>query len=579
MNIFEKMLKKGWVFLSKSPFVQLTCLILWGGNVGLILCACHSGRDVQLVLKDGSRRTLPYSRTFSTVIASEPPSLDWLKSSDADSSWIQEHLMNGLVRFDLSQPGLKLKPALATHWEQREGGRVWRFFLRKNVYWSDGVLFEAKHLRDAFKRILDPQLAAIAVNNIFLIKGALDYYQGRLSDFKDVGVGVIDPWTVEFELKQPVAFFPMLLTHHTTFPVRMDLIKKYGNSWTEPGFLVGLGPYKLIHWHHDSHLVLESYDNHWEGEPPIKYIVFYMIEKDATRLRMFERGKLDLIKDLPSSEIPRLRKKPEFHSLPGLRLYYYGFKVGKKPFDDKRVRQALAMAIDREELVKVLGGGQSVLKNWVPRGMFGFDSLVGLDFNVKRARELLRQAGYEVSVDGDSLTAGGMKFIGKFSKPKKTPPIVIGFNTDEKHRKVAENIQAQLKKNLGLQVELKNEEWKTFLSGLQSQSAYSLFRLGWVADYPDPHNFMDIMTGLSPNNRTDWVHGEYDKLVQKALGESDPEKRLQLYHRAQKILVEEDVPVIPLFCDVNQVLVSGRVKNYHNNVLDLYLIYTMDLKH
>ena len=524
----------------------------------LCLLGCQPNKNSSVLLHDGSRRSLLYEETLSTVILSEPPKMDWLLSSDSNSSWIEEQIMEGLVRFDLNQPGLQLIPGLATRWEQRESGKKWVFYLRDNVKWSDGVSFTGQHVLDAFKRILEPSSAAIAVDNIFPIKNAQSYNSGKISDFSEVGVRLLNPRVIEFELEQPMAFFPLLLTHHTTFPVRLDVIKKHGERWTEPENIVSLGPYKMIYWHHDSRMILERNDLYWGKKPSIRYLVFYMIGKPSTSLRMFDRGRIDFIRDLPSSEIPRLRKRKEFQSIPGLRLYYFGFKVNKKPFDNKKVRQAIGHAIDRSEVVKVLGGGQTALSSWVPSGMFGHEENLGLTFDVEKAKRILKEIGQE--------------------DISQWPAVVIGFNTEEKHRQVAENIQAQLKKNLGLQVELKNEEWKTYLSGLQSDSIYSLFRLSWVGDYNDPHNFMAIMTSYSVNNRTGWKSKSYDNLIKQGLREVNPNKRLNIYRKAQEILVLEEAPVIPILTDVNQVLVANRIGNYKNNVLDLYRFADMELK-
>ncbi len=511
-----------------------------------------------MTLASGESLKLPYEKTLSVMITSEPPKLDWLLSSDTSSSWIEEQIMQGLVTFDLTQPGLVLKPALATHWERLEEGRRWVFHLRPNVLWSDGVGFNSQQVLDAFERILNPVNAAIAVDNIFSVKNAKKYNKSHIKDFSKVGVKAIDALTVEFELEVPMSFFPMLLTHHTTFPVRKDVIEKHQELWTEPQNIVTLGPYKLVYWHHDSRLVLKRNELYWGEKPQIEFINFYIIGKSATALRLFERGKIDFIRDLPASEIPRLSQKPEFESLPGLRLYYYGFKVKKPPFDDPKVRKALALVIDRSEIVKALNGGQRELKSWVPQGMYGFDPTVGLDQNLAEAKKLISQSRYP--------------------DPKKWPLITLGYNSEDKHKQVAENIQSQIKRHLGIVIEVKNEEWKTFLDGLRSDSAYSLFRLGWVADYADPHNFMSILTSFSENNRTGWKSRSYDELVQKALIESDPVKRLEIYREAQKIIVEEEFPVIPLLTDVNQVLVSRRITNYHNNILDLYHFATMGLQ-
>lgn len=526
--------------------------------VFLLVLGCQASRNATVVLPSGERVALPKSQTLSTVINSEPPKIDWLLSSDTDSSWIEEQIMQGLVGFDLTQPGLPLKPALATHWEEKEAGKKWVFHLRKGVQWTDGVELEVRHFVDGFERILNPNSAAIAVDNIFPIKNARAYNQGKIRDFNKVGVRNLNNQTIEFELESPMGFFPMLLTHHTTFPIRLDVIEKHQEAWTEPENIVSLGPYKLISWHHDSRLVLQRNENYWGEKPQIEYVIFYIIGKPSTSLRLFEREKIDFIRDLPSSEIPRLSKKAEFEFLPGLRLYYYGFKVNKKPFDDVNVRKALALSIDRKEIVKILGGGQLPLNSWVPHGMFGYEESIGLGFDPEKAKQLIAQSRYP--------------------NIKKWPPIVLGFNTEEKHKQVAENIQSQLKRNLGITVEVKNEEWKTFLNGLRSESAYSLFRLGWVADYGDPHNFVAIMTSFSENNRTGWKNSLYDQWVAQGLKEVDPEKRLAIYQKAQRLLIEEEMPVIPLLTDVNQVLVSQRITNYHNNILDLYHFATMGLK-
>ena len=525
------------------------------GILLIAMTACHSGQDASITLFNGESRVLTYAETLSTAIVSEPPKIDWALSSDTDSSWIEEHIMEGLVRFDLTKPGLQLNPALATDWSTPDNGKTWIFNLRNNVKWTDGVIFNSAHVLEGYEYIMNPASAAIAVDNTFPIKNAKEYNSGKIKDFNKVGVKANGDWQIIYTLESPMAFFPMLLAHHTHFPIRKDIIRKHKELWTEPENIVTLGPYKLIHWHHDSRLVLERNENYWGPKPKIKFVNFYMIEKDATKLRMFERGKLDFIRELPSSEIQRLKKKPEFHFLPGLRLYYYGFKVNKKPLDDVNVRKAIAHAIDKNEIVKVLGGGQAPLKSWIPTGMFGFDDTVGLEFNVEKAKDLLK--AYDLS---------------------KFPTLTLGFNTDEKHKRVAENVQAQLKKNLGIKIELKNEEWKTFLNGLRSDSAYDIFRLGWVADYGDPHNFFQILVSYSENNRTGWKSLKYDELVRKGLQEPNQEERLKIYKQAQKIIVENEMPVIPILTDVNQLLVSKRVKNYHNNVLDLYYFHTMELE-
>jgi oligopeptide transport system substrate-binding protein len=520
------------------------------------LLSCQSGRDQWVILPSGERLFLPYEQTLSAVITSEPPSIDWLTSSDTNSSWIEEHLMDGLVGFDLRSQELNPKPALARHWEVSDDGLTWTFLLRDDVYWSDGELLTSQHVVDAFMRILKPETAAIAVDNLFVIENAYEFNSGGIDDFEMVGVRKLGDHSLSFKLKQPMAFFPMLMTHHTTFPIRLDIIEKHGDRWTEPENIVTLGPYRLAYWHHDSRMVLMRNPNYWGEVPKIKFLIFYIVDRNATQLRMFERGKIDFIRDLPSSEIARLSQKEEYRTSPGLRLYYYGFKVNKKPFNDVRMRKAVSHAIDRREVVKILGGGQKPLHSWIPLGLPGHSNDVGLAFDIKKAKKYYQQALVDY---------------------KKPPRITLGFNSDEKHKRVAENIQSQLKRNLGMKIELMNEEWKTFLNGLRGRSSYSFFRLGWVADYPDPHTFMAIMSSYAPNNRTGWKSQRYDQLLNEAMNKLDKTQRIAIYHKAQKHLLEEEVPVLPLFTDVNHVLVSNRVKGFHPNVLDIYHFHLMEI--
>lgn len=466
--------------------------------------------------------------------------------------------MDGLVAFDFKSDDLTPKPSLARSWEASEDGLTWTFHLREDVVWSDGVPFTSQHVLDALHRILKPETAALAVDNLFVIHNAFEFNKGDVQDFNNVGVTRKGDYKILFRLKAPVAFFPLIMAHHTTFPIRLDIIKKYEERWIEPENIVTLGPYRLIYWHHDSRLVLKRNESYWGVKPKIPYLIFYIVDRSSTQLRMFERGKIDFIKDLPSSEIARLSKKKEYRSASALRLYYYAFKVNKKPFDNVKLRRAVAHAIDRQEVVKILGSGQEALYSWIPHGLAGHSDNIGPKFDVVKAKTLLKSSGYDFQKDPVKIT--------------------LGFNSDEKHKRVAENIQSQLKRNLGLKVELLSEEWKTFLSGLRGTSAYSIFRLGWVADYPDPHTFMGIMKSHAPNNRTGWRNSRYDELVDKGMTETDLKKRVQIYNQAQKILLQEEAPVLPLFTEINQVLVNQRIKGFHSNRLDLYHFHLMEIR-
>ncbi len=490
---------------------------------------------------------LELNDTLRVHIASEPPTLDWNKSTDTTSSRIVDNLMEGLTEYNFEDPELSLQPGLAEKWTSSKDAKTWTFTLRKNVTWSDGVPLTTKHVVDGWVRLLSPSTASEYAYFLYNIKNGEKFSKGEVKDAAELGIKVIDDQTIEVQLENTMSFFPYLLTHTSTFPVRQDLIEKFGDKWTDADNFVGLGPYTLKVWDHDKALVMERNDK-YHGQPAVlKNVIYYMISELSTAINLFDAGKLDALDELPKSEMASLTKRPEHRKHSFLVLQYYGFNIEKPPFNNVNLRKAIAHAIDKKEIVEVMGSQDIPLKSWVPSGMFGYEPDIGLDFDIEKAKEFLKKAGYSDSA--------------------KVPRLTLAFNTNENHQKVAENVQAQLKRNLGINLELKNEEWKVYLSNLKAD-AHSMFRMGWVADYPDPDNFLNLMISSSQNNRSRWKNKDYDKLITQAASELDKEKRRGIYQKAQKILVEDDVPAIPLFTSVHHYLVSDRVENYPANVLN-----------
>jgi len=225
--------------------------------------------------------------------------------------------------------------------------------------------------------------------------------------------------------------------------------------------------------------------------------------------------------------------------------------------DNVLVRKAFNHAIDKNEIVRMLATGYEPAKSWIPTGILAANDEIGLDFNVEKAKTLLDEAGYK--------------------DRSKFPRLVLSINTNEDHKRIAENVQAQLKRNLALEIEIRNEEWKVYLNTLKTNPEH-IWRMGWVGDFPDPDNFMDLMTSYSDQNRTRWGNPNYDKLVEQAKSEFDPEKRKELYDQAQRIMVEVDVPVVPLYFGVQNKIIKPRVKNYPVNVLMVYRYSNVELE-
>lgn len=489
---------------------------------------------------------LKVEETLRINLSQEPPSLDWSKSTDTTSSLVQVNIMEGLTEYDLNDPEWGLKAALAESWTSSNNSKTWTFNLRKDVKWTDGKPFEANQVVDGWKRLLLPETASQYAYFLFNVKNAQKFNKGELKDFSQVGVKVNEKGQLVVDLEKPQSYFPYLLTHHSTYPIRMDVIEKFGDRWTEPENIQTLGAYKLKIWEHDKALVMERNDAYYGEKAKTKYIYGYMINEYSTAMTLFDSGKLDFQDSIPANEIVTLKGQPYFKQTPILGIYYYGFNTRKAPFDNEKVRKAFVQAVDRKQITGLLGGDMIPLSAWIPKGMFGYEDSVGFQFDPDKAKSLLKEAGY--------------------SDVSKFPRVMLGFNSNENHQRVAENFQAQIKKNLGIQIELQSEEWKVYLSRLQTDTPH-IYRLGWLADYPDPDNFMNLMTSYSENNHTGWKNKNYDELIVRGSSISDKEERREVYKKAQKLLTEEAAPVYPIYSMVSHALVSERTQNFPINSL------------
>ncbi len=493
-----------------------------------------------------SASSLPFdlnvSQTIRVNYLTEPPSLDWSKSTDTTSSFIQTNIMDGLVQFDFNAPSLKVKPALAQSWEQ-ENNTVWTFKLRHDVQWSDGQPLIAKHFVDGWERLLRPSTASEYAYYLFVIKDAKKYNSGQIDDFSKIGVEAVDDHTLKVTLSKPISYFPLMLTHHTTYPIRLDVIATHGeDTWADEGKMVTLGAYKLAKWQHDSLIHLEKNENYYGDKAKTKNILVYMVAEHSTAVGLFDTGKLDFQSEVPKSEIRAIRQRPEYVNLANFGVYYFGFNTEHPLLGDLRVRKAIAMSINKAEIAEVTGGGELPTTNIIPRGLIGYDENIGIKFDPEAARKILADANIDLT-------------------DKK---LVFNFNTNENHKLIAENVQAQLKKNLDLNLELKNEEWKVYLQSLKMGN-FDIFRMGWISDYPDPNDFMSLMLSYSDNNRTKWKNDEYDTKVTLAASESDKTKRIKLYTEAQKILLEDEVPIVPIYIYNTNILVSKRLRDFPIN--------------
>jgi oligopeptide transport system substrate-binding protein len=495
-------------------------------------------------------------KTFRVNLSTEPPSLDWSLATDHVSFNVIANLMVGLTEFDKN---LKPAPVIAKSWNILEGGQKIVFHLRDDVLWSDGQKVRAQDFEYSWKRLLNPKTASEYAYSLFDIVNAEEFHQGKIADESAVGVHAADDTTLEVRLKHPASYFIALTTFEITYPQRRDVIEKFGTKWTEPENIVTNGPFLLASWKHENEIRLKANPNFFLGKPATEEVEMFMINEMTTALAMYEQGQIDFLdKDsIPILEKPRLSKMPGFKYVPQLRGEYYGFAVDRKPFNDPRVRKAFAMAIDRSVFLKLLRGSEQPATSWIPPGMLAHNPKIGLMYNPPEARRLLREAGYP---DG-----------------KGFPPVALAYNTLEYNKIVAEAVQGMWKRNLSVLVRLENQEWKVFLKRLLNDPS-PVFRSGWGADYPDPDNFIKLFASYSPQNYSRWKNARYDQLIEQAGRELNERKRARLYDDAQRILCEEDVPIVPLFTVTESTVLNPRYTGLEYNSMGRMLLRDVRLK-
>ena len=508
--------------------------------VALMVSGCgNSDHSIDISQKD----------TLNVNLGNEPPTLDWSLATDGTSINVINNIMEGLTQFNND---FTPEPDLAESWTVSGDGKTYTFKIREEVKWTDGKQLTAGDFEYSWKRILDPTTGGDYAYSLYDVKNAEEYNTGKITDPDKVGVKAIDDRTLEVRLERPASYFPSMLAFVSTFPQRKDVIEKYGQQWTDPANIVTLGPYVLTSWRHHDNIVLTENPGYWGKRPRIKKIKLIMNENPSSALAQYEADELDYAdsKSIPPLEVPRLKELPDFKTTLQFRGNYIAFNVEKPPFDNPLVRKAFAASIDRDSIVSLIQGAGITTTSWIPKGMLGYNPDIGIDYNPAQAREWLKEAGYP----------GGNGF----------PEVTFLWPDVSYNRIIAEALQSMWKENLGVKVDLMNQEWKVYLSTINTDPP-EIHRAGWGADFPDPHNFMSLFTCTSGNNRTRWCNREYDKLVAKAAEERDPEKRKAIYDKAQKILLEVDTPIAPFYISYQQNMIKPYVKGLVPNPLDLIL--------
>jgi oligopeptide transport system substrate-binding protein len=463
-------------------------------------------------------------------------------------------LFEGLVYGDAKD--VSPRPGVAESWDISPDGLVYTFHLRKNARWSNGDPVTARDFYESYHRMLLPSLAAQYSYMLYPVTNAEAFNNGQITNFNQVGFKVVDDYTLRITLHDPTPYLLAMMVHDSWYPVPVATIKKYGaiddrsNPWTRPEHFVCNGPFMLKEWRMNSHILVVKSTNYWDaGHVRLNSIYFLPEENYDTEERMFRSGQLHTIRTAPQSKVAFYKEnKPELINIyPVLQTYFYKLNVTRPPLNDKRVRRALAMAINRRAITEtVTRAGEIPAFCLTPPGTSGFTPTIRLQENVEEAKRLLAEAGYP---DG-----------------KDFPPVSLLYNTLQSHKAIAEAIQEMWRKNLNIHVTLQNEEWKVYLDAERTTN-YDILRAGWGADYVDPSSFMDVFLSDSGNNDTGWSNAEYDSLCRLASNTRDQAARFAAYQKAEEILSDE-MPIIPVYIYSNPRLIQPSVKGWYPNLLD-----------
>jgi oligopeptide transport system substrate-binding protein len=452
---------------------------------------------------------------------------------------------------------LEPEPGVAERWTFNEDRSVITFYLNPNAKWSNGEQVTADDFVWSWNRALHPETGNLYAYMLYPVKNAEAYAKGDVSEFSEVGVKALDETTLEVTLNAPTPYFIQLMDHYSTFAVHPETLLKFGKMtdrftpWTRVGNIVSNGAFVLEDWALNRHIKMIKNQEYWDKDNvSLNGVVFYPTENEVSEERMFRVEQLHRTEGVPLDKVPVYREIPEspYMQDPYLGTYYYLVNIDRPPVDDVRVRQALSMSLDREQLARTVM--QEVVipaYSITPPGTLGYQPPKLFDFDPEKARQLLAEAGYP---NGEGW-----------------PGLDIIYNTNEAHRKIAVAVQQMWKKYLNVDITISNQEWKVYLNAV-SQRDFQVARRGWIGDYVDPNNFLDLFITDGGNNNTGFANDYYDEMIlQLAPRAPTEEERFAIFHEAETLLMQQ-MPIIPIYTYATRHLVHPSVEGMSANLMD-----------
>ncbi|KZE52291.1 ABC transporter substrate-binding protein [Brevibacillus parabrevis] len=516
------------------------------------LAACSKDTPAASDTKTGQTTTqaAAIKQEVTANLKGEPYTLDPAFASDSTSYWVIDHLYEGLYRYNNKG---ELVEGAAEKIEISPDGKTYTFHIRKGLKWSNGDALTAKDFEFAWKRVLDPQTAAYEPSALYYIEGAEEYNTGK-GPLDKVKISTPDEYTLVVGLKNPASFFPKVAIGRPYLPVNPKVVQADKNWAGEAKSIVTNGAYKVGAWEHNNELTLAKNDQYWEKDAvTMETVHFKMVNDATTAYQMYKTGKFDLIDTLPTDVIEQEKGKEEYKAVADFGVYTYTFNTSAEPFNNAKIRRAFSMAIDREAITQnITKGDQKAAYGYVA---YGVTTPSGKDF-----RDEVAPYYSNDPAEAKKLLEEGMKEQGWST----LPAVTLKYSTGETHKKVAEALQEMFRKNLGVEIKLEHQEWKTYIDTYK-QMNFQIARMGWTGSYLDPLAVLELYTSKSSSNFTKWENAKYDQLIEQARVEQDQEKRNKLLHEAEDVLMAE-LPIIPVYFYTQNYLNSKKIEGIQYSV-------------
>jgi oligopeptide transport system substrate-binding protein len=519
----------------KKSFLLLMALI---GVFALVLGACGGNGDGDGEDQQGQDEEPAAEQVITIAWGAEPPSLDPGLASDTTSANVIGNLMDPLTVLD---ENLEAQANLAESWEENEDGTVYTFTLREDGRWTNGDPVTAEDFVFSWKRTLSPELAADYAYQLYGIVGAQEYNgctppkSKKCQDMADdIGLRAVDERTLEVTLTSPQPWFPELVAHHSFLAVHPATVEEFGDRWTQPENIVTNGPFLLEDRQPEQSITLVKNPD-WRGadDVSLERVEGRIIVDGTTRVQAFEAGEVTALdgSGLPPAEMQRLKEMEEYEQYAYLGTYYYGFNM--KQITDVNQRRAMSLAIDRRTIIEnVAQADQLPAKGMTPEGIAGYEEIAPdspwtpEEGDLEQAKQLMDQVQNPVR------------------------DVTIFHNDAPGHREIAVAVQSMWKE-LGINTTIKAQEWAQYLEfiGPPPHADVDVFRLGWIYDYPDAMNGLELWTCDSGNNSTNFCNEEYDGLIDQARETPDDAERFDIYAQAEDLMFGEDgeMPIAPIY--------------------------------